>query len=153
MSRDDEVMPATDWNQAVLAIPTSATADEAGVVLRLHPTTVRELAAQGEIPAGKVGTGAKAPWRFNKIALLTLLQVEFDPSAHRDTEWDRTVAAMAESLDTDQAAYLLRLRPTTVRGMARTGQIPASKLPVARSGWRFSKSALLRLAVPELKEQ
>lgn len=139
---------ASDWNQAVSSIPTSATADEAGTILRLHPTTVRELAGKGEIPAGKIGTGSRAPWRFSKLALLELLQIEFDRGLQSDTEWDRTVAQLPESLDTDQAAYVLRLRPSTVRELARTQQIPASKLPVSRSGWRFGKTALLRLAVP-----
>lgn len=144
MSSSDAASGQT-WNETVLGLPTSQTADEAGLVFRLNPATVRDLAASGEIPATKIGNGQKAPWRFNKIANLQLLKVDFDLAAQRDTEWDRAVAAMSELLDANQAAYVLRLKATTVRELAKRGEIPATKLPVGRGGWRFSKTALLRL--------
>lgn len=133
------------WNETVLGLPTSQTADEAALVFRLSPATVRDLAASGEIPAVKIGRGHRSPWRFNKIRNLELLQVVFDPVAQRQTEWDRTVAAMPELLDTNQVAYVLRLKATTVRELVKRGEIPATRLPVGRSALRFSKTAILRL--------
>lgn len=43
-------------------------------------------------------------------------------------------------LNTEQAAELLKLHPTTVSQLARSGQIPARRLG---KEWRFRRSALL----------
>ncbi len=48
---------------------------------------------------------------------------------------------MAELLTVDDAAKILRLRPATVRRMARDGRLPAVRL--AR-GWRFLEDDLRR---------
>ncbi len=45
------------------------TANEAGLLLRVHAATVKRLAALGEIPGQKVGKS----WRFSRQALLAWL--------------------------------------------------------------------------------
>ncbi len=41
------------------------TLEEASKMLNLHPEVVRKKARQGVIPAVKLGTGLRAPWRFS----------------------------------------------------------------------------------------
>lgn len=41
------------------------TAEEAAAILRLHPKTVKEMAAEGRIPGMKIGS----VWRFRASAL------------------------------------------------------------------------------------
>ena len=48
---------------------------------------------------------------------------------------------MAELLTVSDAARILRLRPVTVRRMARDGRLPAMRLP---GGWRFLEADLHR---------
>jgi excisionase family DNA binding protein len=45
------------------------TLEEASKLLNLHPEVVRKKARSGEIPAVKLGTGIRAPWRFSEEAL------------------------------------------------------------------------------------
>ena len=52
-----------------------------------------------------------------------------------------TTGGFQRLLDTDEAAKLLRIHPTTLRRMARKGEIPALQIGKL---WRFATSALLQ---------
>lgn len=53
--------PVMDWND----VPVILTADEAADLLRIHPNTLKQLIADGDIPAVKVGRA----WRISKDAV------------------------------------------------------------------------------------
>ncbi|MBN2830230.1 MAG: helix-turn-helix domain-containing protein [Candidatus Cloacimonetes bacterium] len=60
------------------------TLEEASKLLNLHPEVVRKKARSGEIPAVKLGTGIRAPWRFSEEALQNYLSG--DASAIKESE-------------------------------------------------------------------
>ncbi|WP_190824770.1 helix-turn-helix domain-containing protein [Saccharopolyspora pogona] len=74
MSEKQQGETPGSWEEQVAGLEELLTAKEAAIVLRMHPVTVRRLAAEGDIPGTKIGN----EWRFRKSALLKLLQVELD---------------------------------------------------------------------------
>jgi excisionase family DNA binding protein len=59
-----DIPPMTDENEFM-------TADEAAVVLKLHPRTVRRMLALGRLPGARVGL---RQWRVSKKALRDLIE-------------------------------------------------------------------------------
>lgn len=53
-------------------------AAEAAVILKVHPVTIRAMAARGEIPAMKIGR----VWRFRASALDEWLTAQLKSSRH-----------------------------------------------------------------------
>lgn len=64
-----EVAPVLD----LASLPALLTAEEVGAVLRLHPTTVKLLLRQGELPGRKIG----GQWRVLRSDLLAYLAADF----------------------------------------------------------------------------
>lgn len=86
------------WEDHVAAMPLSLTAEEAAIVLRLHPTNVRRLAVNGEILAEKIGQG-RGVWRFNKAQLLARLGID-----SREFGVTDSIAAAAEAAEAQRKA-------------------------------------------------
>ncbi|MGW2793577.1 helix-turn-helix domain-containing protein [Streptomyces sp. NPDC001251] len=60
--------------------PEVLTTPEAATVLRLTPGRTATMAAAGELPAVKVGSGGRAQWRFPRQRLVQLINTPFRPT-------------------------------------------------------------------------
>lgn len=52
-----------------LTLPRLLTAEEVAAMLRVHPKTVHDWAAAGEMPSMRLGTGPRARRRFDPVAV------------------------------------------------------------------------------------